>query len=223
MGIRRFWKNLPPVKRTERRVLREAEQRRLDKVNSIPVYDLAAKHCENARIVPNRAALLERMPSNGIVAELGADEGEFSATILKLNTPRKLHIVDVWGSDRYNDDKANAVADRFKSQIDENKVQITRKLSTDAVEDFQDGYFDWIYIDSDHGYSVTISELHAYARKIKRGGFIAGHDYTMGNWVKGFKYGVIEAVAEFCVKEDWTIAYLTANYHEGNSFALTRL
>lgn len=45
----------------------------------------------------------------------------------------------------------------------------------------------------------------------------------MGNWVKSYKYGVIEAVAEFCVKDDWTIAYLTANYHESNSFALTRL
>lgn len=165
MGIRRFIKNLPAVKRMKERVLLEAEQKRLNKVNSIPVYDLEAKHCENARIVPTRAALLEHMPSNGIVAELGADEGDFSATILKLNTPRRLHIVDVWGSERYNDHKANAVAARFKSQIDENKVQITRKLSTEAVTDFEDGYFDWIYIDSDHGYSVTINELRAYASK----------------------------------------------------------
>ncbi|MEL7133356.1 MAG: class I SAM-dependent methyltransferase, partial [Pseudomonadota bacterium] len=70
---------------------------------------------------------------------------------------------------------------------------------------------------------TTLSELYAYAPKVKLGGLIAGHDYTMGNWITGYKYGVIEAVVEFCVKENWGIAFLTASSNESNSFAIKRI
>lgn len=52
---------------------------------------------------------------------------------------------------------------------------------------------------------------------------IAGHDYTIGNWVEGYRYGVIEAVHEFCVENDWRISYLTVDTTEGRSFAITRI
>ena len=45
----------------------------------------------------------------------------------------------------------------------------------------------------------------------------------MGNWASGYKYGVIEAVAEFCVKRNWKIAYVTADYTENPSFAIRKI
>ena len=67
------------------------------------------------------------------------------------------------------------------------------------------------------------AELLAYAPKLKPGGIMAGHDYSMGNWVKGFRYGVIEAVHEFCVEHDWELRYLTVQRLERPSFAISRL
>ena len=32
-------------------------------------------------------------------------------------------------------------------------------LSTELVHEFQDEYFDWIYIDTDHSFNVTKQEL----------------------------------------------------------------
>ena len=59
--------------------------------------------------------------------------------------------------------------------------------------------------------------------KLKVDGFILGHDYVMGNWMKSGKYGVIEAVAEFCVNRNWKLIYWTADFTENNSFAIQRI
>jgi hypothetical protein len=98
-----------------------------------------------------------------------------------------------------------------------------RKLSTDAAGDFQDDYFDWIYIDTDHSHKTTLEELLKYASKVKKDGIIAGHDYSMGNWVRSYRYGVIEAVHEFCVVYGWELVYLTLEPIEKQSFAIRRI
>ena len=95
-------------------------------------------------------------------------------------------------------------------------------LSTDVANDFSDNYFDWIYIDTDHSYTTTKAELEMYASKMKAGGIIAGHDYTMGNWKGLIRYGVIEAVYEFCHKQNWEIIYITMDLNEYPSFAIRK-
>ena len=102
-------------------------------------------------------------------------------------------------------------------------MKIHRKLSTEAVSDFEDNYFDWIYLDTDHSYELTSVELLKYAAKAKQNGVISGHDYSMGNWVESYRYGVIEAVHEFCVKHDWELIYLTLEPTENQSFAIRRI
>jgi predicted O-methyltransferase YrrM len=90
------------------------------------------------------------------------------------------------------------------------------------LQTFDNGYFDWVYIDTDHSYKLTRQELEICRDKVKDGGIIAGHDYHMGNWVEGHKYGVIEAVYSFCVDFEWEIIYLTSDIIEA-SFAIRRL
>ncbi len=70
---------------------------------------------------------------------------------------------------------------------------------------------------------MTREELVKYAPKVKHNGIIAGHDYTMGNWDSLNKYGVIEAVHEFCVKYGWELVYLTVEPTENQSFAIKRI
>ena len=49
-----------------------------------------------------------------------------------------------------------------------------------------------------------------------------GHDYIMGNWIDDIKYGVQEAVHQFCVEENWEIVYLTARIGENTSFGIKK-
>ncbi|PXW81828.1 methyltransferase family protein [Ruegeria sp. P4] len=192
-------------------------------IDNIPNYKLGKENIAGCQLVVDREELLKRLPSGGVVAELGVDQGGFSAAILEHNAPSQLHLVDIWGDARYHEGKAKGVFAKFSEELETGKVAITRALSLDAVDAFADETFDWIYIDTDHSYATTIAELRAWAPKVKANGFIAGHDYTMGNFATGYKYGVIEAVAEFCVQNGWKLSYLTADYNESNSFAISRI
>lgn len=55
---------------------------------------------------------------------------------------------------------------------------------------------------------------------MKKGGIIAGHDFIVGEIDVPWKYGVIEAVYEFCKKYNWEIIYLTMERGISPSFAI---
>lgn len=188
----------------------------------IPKYELSNEHIENAQLLLTREELLKKLPKDSVIAELGVDNGEFSEKILSICTPRKFHLVDFWGSTRYNQNKRSNVENKFATEIAENTIEINLGLSTDVVEIFPEHYFDWIYIDTDHTYKTTIAELEAYRGKMKEGGIIAGHDYILGNWNGMVRYGVIEAVYEFCVRHNWEILYLTQEMGIYPSFAIRK-
>ena len=189
----------------------------------MPRVPLTKKHMRNCELLLDRSEMLSKLKKRGKIAEIGVAQGEFSELILKITEPDLLHLVDVWNSKTYHAGLFKKVADKFKNLIDEGRIQILRKLSTDAAEDFDDNYFDWIYIDTDHSYATTREELVKYAPKIKHDGIIAGHDYTMGIWSSLNRYGVIEAVHEFCVKYEWELVYLTVEPTENQSFAIRRI
>lgn len=184
---------------------------------------LGEKHIRSCQLVLNRRAMLQRIGYQQVVAELGVNKGSFSAEILRITRPAELHLVDAWDSTRYNDSIFKEVSTRFAEQIASGRMKIHRALSVAAAESFDDAFFDFVYIDTDHSYTVTKQELQAYAPKIKPHGIIAGHDYSMGNWRKKYRYGVIEAVHEFCVTCNWEFAFLTLDYAENQSFALRRM
>ena len=189
----------------------------------IPKIPLHEKNINNCQIVLNRQALLSKLKSNGIVAEIGVDTGEFSALIKEKTHPSVFHLIDIWGSERYDTRKYNYVLERFEKQIKNGEVIVHRKRSLEAVNDFTDYYFNWIYIDTVHNYETTRDELKAYSNKVKHDGIIAGHDYTMGGYVEEVRVGVIEAVHEFCVEHNWEIVYLTIDPIEKQSFAIKRI
>lgn len=196
------------------------KQRRMHESESFPYHELQSKHIEHATLLLNRQDLLECFPKRAIVAEVGVDEGVFTEQILATCKPAKLHLIDIWASERYHPGKASVVERKFHDQIRDGVVEINIGYSMDVLRNFEDEYFDWIYIDSAHTYSTTAEELKLARRKVKPGGIISGHDYVTGNWDSGYRYGVVEAVHEFCVKENWEILYLTTETHQHRSFAL---
>ncbi|MEO8584019.1 MAG: class I SAM-dependent methyltransferase [Flavitalea sp.] len=188
----------------------------------IPKMEISGKHISNLIVIQNRTELLKLLPKNAIVAEIGVDKGEFSEEIMAVCKPEKLHLIDVWDSKRYHHGLMAQVQRKFEDQIKNGCVEINLGFSTDVGAKCNDHYFDWIYIDTDHSYLTTKSELEIFSQKLKSGGIIAGHDFVQGNWITGYRYGVIEAVYEFCNAFDWEILYLTMEINTPRSFAIRK-
>jgi predicted O-methyltransferase YrrM len=189
----------------------------------IPKVELRPEHIANLRVVTDRRTFLEALPRGGVVAEAGVDHGDFSAMILAITQPKRLHLIDVWSSKRYHGGLQDVVRKKFQRELASGQVQIDLGLSTEVLPRFPDGYFDLVYIDTDHGYTVTAAELELCRTKVKPGGIIAGHDYVTGNWDGGVRYGVVEAVHEFCVKYDWELILLTHETDRHLSFAIRKM
>ncbi|MEQ6122342.1 class I SAM-dependent methyltransferase [Reichenbachiella sp. MALMAid0571] len=188
----------------------------------IPKIDFKKDHLQNAKLLINRSELLEMLPKNGVVAEIGVDEGGYSSQILELNNPKKLHLVDSWSSEQYRH-KREKVEKKFIPEINQGRVEINLGLSTEVCSNFPDKYFDWVYIDTGHGYKLTKEELICYSTKMKDGGVIVGHDFITWEYLGFNRYGVIEAVSEFCNEYDWELIFLTMEVSGHPSFAIRKI
>jgi len=185
----------------------------------VPLYALEERHIAHTQWLTDRVALLHKLHRGGTVAELGVDEGTFSQAILSICQPKELHLIDLWKEPA----KLKRIGAQFSKDIREGRIKLHQGPSVVLAAKFPDAFFDWIYIDTDHSYATTIRELELYAPKIKAGGIIAGHDFITGNWEDMVRYGVIEAVYEFCSKYEWEILYLTTELDVFPSFALQKI
>ncbi len=188
-----------------------------------PYYQLQKKHLNNVVVLPTRIDLLEQLPKNAIIAEVGVAKGRFSEKILNITRPKTLHLIDSWQSKLFGNKARTLVQDRFKKQIELGIVKVRHGCSTDVLFSFPDKYFDWVYLDTDHTYTTTHKELELCRQKVKPGGIIAGHDYTPRHYRNGNVFGVAEAVNEFCFKHSWKFVLLTHETHRHLSFALKKI
>lgn len=153
-------------------------------------------------VVTDRVALLDHLELKGkACAEIGVCHGEYSIEILR-RSPQILHLVDAWsceGRSIYGRHTVRngmghtgylAVSLRFRGNP---SVNIIHRTSLEAALDFPDGELDFVYIDADHSLPFVYADLFLWYPKVKRGGWIAGHDFNHTN--KAFK--VDEAVQMF--------------------------
>lgn len=71
-------------------------------------------------------------------------------------------------------------------------LEVRRAASPYAAQLFADESFDLLYVDADHHYAEVKQDLLAWIPKVRKGGWIAGHDY-FAELIEG---GVIPAVNE---------------------------
>ena len=62
---------------------------------------------------------------------------------------------------------------------------LVRKMSMDAVKDFEDESLDFVYIDGNHRFKYIAEDLCEWTKKVKKGGAISGHDYIHPRRVRG--------------------------------------
>lgn len=187
--------------------------------------ELSAEQIRNLRVVPTRADLLALLPRGGVVAEVGAAFGEFSREILDVCAPRKLYLVDLWdpASGRYGTPALDATRARLAPEIAAGRVEIVRALSWDGLASLPDASLDWVYLDAAHDFASVRRDLEASLPKLRDGGIIAGHDYTLWSSQGMHRWGVVEAVNALCVRDGWEMVYLTHEAHRHLSFAIRKL
>jgi hypothetical protein len=179
-------------------------------------------------LLPDRTALLQRLPRNAVCAEVGVAQGEFSAEILAICSPVELHLIDLWSGASSVSGKIGASSDldavrrKFSREIGENRVLLHRGTSWEMLEGLQEGSLDWVYIDAAHDFPSVQRDLSVASRKVRSDGLICGHDYTRWGSTGMSRFGVVEAVNLFCDEEGWEMAYLTNEPNRHCSFALKR-
>lgn len=153
------------------------------------------------------------------ICELGVFLGEFAMFLHSLN-PSKLVLIDPWNHwcCSGNVDGNNVITTYLPAAYEVMKnvfanvstIKLERGLSWDVLETYPDNIFDIIYIDSSHSYEGTKRELELAYKKVKKGGYIAGHDYMINNakCQHNYEFGVKQAVDEFCVQYNQKIIAL---------------
>ena len=114
--------------------------------------------------------------------ELGVSRGEYSKVLLSGIPKLKLYLVDAWkvyGTYRpyVDQDELDGFIEETKTRLSGYDYEIIRKFSMDAVNDFEDGSLDFIYIDANHKIPWVLDDICAWSPKVKSGGIVSGHDY----------------------------------------------
>jgi hypothetical protein len=157
-------------------------------------------------------AILNRLPQNASVAEIGVLIGMLSAFLLRSRGDLKLLMVDSWAPADEQPERYKLTGDTHSSH-DLSRVQRHRHeaearvkpfpdraiimpvTSQVAAQEVADASLDLVFIDADHSYEGVRDDIAAWLPKIRAGGWIGGHDYR--NPDPRFRFGVDRAVDEW--------------------------
>jgi hypothetical protein len=173
-------------------------------------------HVKNCRFVESRLKILEYLPKNSVVAEVGTQYGYFAEQIMAIAKPKKLHLLD-YNFDLFKAEISKQQKSLVKEGIENGTVELHEGDSSTILSSFPDEYLDWIYIDADHGYQGVCKDIQQGYTKVKAAGMMVFNDYTNWSVCEVMPYGVAKAVNEFCIANNWEIvffAFQSLGYHD---------
>ena len=130
--------------------------------------------------------------------EVGVAEGCHAEVICKNNPRVRLHCIDAWENYPgyyYKRDFSDVYSEAME-RLKPYNIVIHKKLSMDAVKDFEDNSLDFVYIDAGHDFKNVAMDICEWSRKVRPGGIVFGHDYVRSHTygmhvkevVKGYMY-----------------------------------
>ncbi len=193
----------------------------------------------NARVLPDRYALLPLLPQGRVVVEVGVATGDFSAELLRVCRPERLVAIDDFRLHTWDMEwagrpvreifggrtHAEYYRDRFAAEIAADRMLVMEDDSARALSNLGDGTVDVVYLDADHAYDSVRRELALVARKIRPDGVIVLNDYTAVDAVAPGRppYGVIPAAHEFMLEHGWEMTHLALQPYMYCDVAIRRL
>tara|TARA_B110000503_G_scaffold97711_1_gene146568 strand:+ start:228 stop:788 length:561 start_codon:yes stop_codon:yes gene_type:complete len=76
-------------------------------------------------------------------------------------------------------------------------AKIYKDYTTNVADIIPDGSLDFVFIDADHGYEGCLRDIKAWSPKVRKGGYIIGHDIHFPT--------VIQAVTEYFGENSWKV------------------
>ena len=177
---------------------------------------LQESQVKNCRFVESRLKMLEYLPKNSVVAEVGTQYGYFAEQIMAIAKPKKLHLIE-YNFDLFKTEISKKQIIRVQEGIENGTVELHEGDSSTILKTFTDEYFDWIYIDADHAYQGVCKDIQQGYTKVKAAGMMVFNDYTNWSVCELMPYGVAKAVNEFCIANNWEMvffAFQPLGYHD---------
>lgn len=113
------------------------------------------------------------LKANDTVVEVGSFSG-VSSRVFSLYC-KILYCIDPYFWAETKD--AERMFDEMKPQY--KNIKKMQMFGKDAATFFKDGSLDFVYIDADHTYEAVVADINDWKGKVKKGGYIAGHDFYM--------------------------------------------
>jgi predicted O-methyltransferase YrrM len=115
--------------------------------------------------------------------EIGTGGGVYAEVLCRNIPGLRLVCVDLWRPyDGYIDytsvDYLEQDYRRAQELLAPWCVELIRKESMDALTIFQDGEFDFCYIDANHRSPWVDNDIYWWSKKVRSGGIVSGHDYS---------------------------------------------
>jgi len=177
---------------------------------------LEKKHLQNCIVLSDRDEILDLLPKGAVAAEVGVLAGDFSEKILARTAPKQLYLMDTFFSNDWVESKNKRfnpeshlgfLKERFKEQINRNVVHLQKGISWEVLKQFDDHFFDWIYVDAGHSYPEVYDDLLQAKRLIKPNGYIIMNDYIFYSHAEEVNYGVIQAVNKLCLDDNFEVTH----------------
>lgn len=153
------------------------------------------------------------------ICEIGVFAGRNFFSMIE-HKPKLAIAVDAWSEDGiashndsgYAQETLNELYKGFIARTaDKSYVKVYREYSAKAVKYFPNAYFDLIYIDGDHTYDGSLSDIENWYPKVKKGKFLIGDDYTRTIDPIGIRYDVKGAVTDFAKKNNLDVYEIPGN------------
>jgi len=162
---------------------------------------------KDGQIRPMTSFLKKNTEGPLVGAEVGVWEGMNAKNILENLNIKLLYLVDPWkryriytgrlfGQEAMNR-RYQLTMNRVKPWFD--KIEVIRQKSVQGSHYVQNGSLDFCYIDGRHIYRCLKQDIKFWLPKIKKGGYLGGHDYYSAT------PGVITAVDQMVKKHGFKL------------------
>lgn len=112
---------------------------------------------------------------NDLVVEIGCFSG-VSSRVLALKC-RELHCIDP-----YSWSEVKEAEKMFESMLhDYPNIKKIKMTGEEASKIYENETIDFVYIDADHTYYSVIRDINNWIPKVKKGGYIGGHDINISD------------------------------------------
>mmetsp|Transcript_16717 Transcript_16717/g.42522 ORF Transcript_16717/g.42522 Transcript_16717/m.42522 type:complete len:467 (+) Transcript_16717:16-1416(+) len=173
----------------------------------LPIFSLVdmPECCSRVQVVLDLLRKMGAASKRLVAVEVGVEAGTLARAML-----RHLPLLEVHGVDPYQwpahelDDMGKRVigtlnevseshfniTSRLFAQYPADRAVLHRMTSVEGSRLFEDHSIDLVFVDGKHTYDHVQRDLHIWARKVKRGGVVCGHDFSPRH------PGVVAAVLE---------------------------